>query len=315
VGERPRAELIADRGAAAASDDFFRSREFLGAEGVTHTLRVDAPDRTALVPLIVRELPGSDRLDAGSPYGYPGGLVRGEGAPADPEAVDWSATGLVSVFARERLGAAPWLAGARERSRVLVHDPARPRSLRARLAEQVRANERAGWSVAATAGPAAPAADRDGFARAYEQTMRRAGAAPRYFFSRSYLDAALRFRGSWLVTARHGADLGAAAIAATSDGLLHYFLGGTATGALAASPFKNVVARMLDLADELELPLNLGGGVRAGDGLESFKRGFANSELAFRTHELVCDRTEYERLAAGREAGGFFPAYRADPAG
>ena len=56
---------------------------------------------------------------------------------------------------------------------------------------------------------------------------------------------------------------------------------------------------MLDLADELGLPLNLGGGVSAGDGLEAFKRGFANAELPFHTHELVCDPGEYERLAAG----------------
>ena len=311
MGEQPRAELIADRGAAAASDDFFRSREFLAAEGVTHTLRLASPRRTALVPLIVAEVPGSDRPDASSPYGYPGGLTRGEGEPESPDAVDWSATGLVSVFARERLGAEPWLAGSSERSRVLVHDPARPRALRSRLAEQVRANLRAGWSVAVTPGSSARPEDRDAFALAYEQTMLRTGAADRYFFSRPYLDAALSYRGSWLLIARRDRALGAAAIAAESDGLLHYFLGGTAEEALGSSPFKNVLARMLDLADELELALNLGGGVRPGDGLESFKRGFANSELAFRTHELVCDRAEYERLSAGRERGEFFPAYRA----
>jgi hypothetical protein len=69
---------------------------------------------------------------------------------------------------------------------------------------------------------------------------------------------------------------------------------------------------MLDLADELGTPLNLGGGVRTGDGLEDFKRGFANSELPFHTHELVLDRAAYERLSAGKPAdSGFFPAYRA----
>ena len=36
------AELLADRGAAAASDEFFRSPAFLDAEGVTHTLRIGA---------------------------------------------------------------------------------------------------------------------------------------------------------------------------------------------------------------------------------------------------------------------------------
>ena len=37
------AELIADRGEAAGGDEFFRSRPFLDAEGVTHTLRIEPP--------------------------------------------------------------------------------------------------------------------------------------------------------------------------------------------------------------------------------------------------------------------------------
>jgi hypothetical protein len=142
--------------------------------------------------------------------------------------------------------------------------------------------------------------------------MRRAAAAERYFFGRDYYRAVLGFRQSWLFAGRSPeGDVGAAAIAATSDGLLHYFLGGTADASLDQSPFKSVVVAMLDLADELGLPLNLGGGVHPGDGLERFKRGFANAELPFHTHEIVCDRNEYARLSASLDAGGFFPAYRA----
>jgi hypothetical protein len=51
--------------------------------------------------------------------------------------------------------------------------------------------------------------------------------------------------------------------------------------------------------------------VEPGDGLERFKRGFANCELPFTTHEVVCDPAAYERLTGTRDAGGFFPAYRA----
>ncbi len=107
----------------------------------------------ALVPLIVREIPGSEGLDATSPYGYPGATVVGEGPAPVAGEVEWAQTELVSVFARERLAGRPWLAGAPERSRVLVHDPARPRRLRSRLAEQIRANRRGGWSVELLAGP------------------------------------------------------------------------------------------------------------------------------------------------------------------
>jgi hypothetical protein len=263
------------------------------------------------VPVVVREVPGSELADAISPYGYPGGEVEGGPAPA-PAEVDWAATGLVSVFARERLGEPPWLASARERSTVLLHDPHRPRRLRSRLAEQIRANERRGWSVEELRGPAAGEDERGGFARAYEETMRRAAAAERYFFPTAYFRAILGFEDTWLLLARspRGA-IAAAAIAALSDGLLHYFLGGTSDEHLADSPFKNVVEAMVGLAEELDVALNLGGGMRPGDGLEAFKRGFANHELLFRTHEVVCHPAEYERLSAGFPDTGFFPRYRA----
>jgi hypothetical protein len=235
--------------------------------------------------------------------------------------VEWSATGLVSVFARERLSGPPFLADGTERGGVLIHDPARPRAVRRRLAEQIRQGERRGYRVEVSAGPASGGGDRAAFLDAYRETMRGAGASERYLFDRRYIDAVLEFERSWLFVARReGGEGGAGAIAAVSDGHLHYFLGGTADAARADSPFKNVVSAMLDLADELELPLNLGGGLEPGDGLERFKRGFANAEAAFVTHEVVCDPTAYGELAAaaneGSEgerpgAGGFFPAYRA----
>jgi hypothetical protein len=295
----------------AAGDDFFRSPAFMAAEGVTHTLRIESPARTTLVPLIVRGVEGSRLRDAISPYGYPGATIEGDGPAPDAGDVDWAPTELVSLFVRDRLGE-PTFARPTARSSIHLHDPRRERAVRPRLAEQVRSAERAGWRVermdGASAGDSALAA----FESAYEQTMRRAAAPERYFFGRGYYRAALDFSDSWLLLALSpGDEVGAAAIAARSDGLLHYFLGGTADAALERSPFKNVVVAMLDLADELDLPLNLGGGVTEGDGLERFKRGFANAELPFNTHEIVCDPDEYDRLSAGHDAGDFFPAYRA----
>ena len=78
---------------------------------------------------------------------------------------------------------------------------------------------------------------------------------------------------------------------------------------------KNLFAAMIDAAAVEKMPLNLGGGLAPGDGLERFKEGFANSAMPFRTAELVFDQAAYERLAGDRAAGGFFPAYRAPAAG
>ena len=69
------AELLADGGAAAQSDDLFRCAAYLEAEGVTHTLRVTFDGGESLVPLIVREIEAGG-IDAISPYGYPGGVGR-----------------------------------------------------------------------------------------------------------------------------------------------------------------------------------------------------------------------------------------------
>jgi hypothetical protein len=306
-----RATLLEDGGTGAATPgQFFRSPGYLAAEGVTHTLEIDT-DPLVRAPLIVRSIPGGDRRDAISPYGYPG-AATGPQPPPDSSDVDWSGTGLVTVFVRDRIGALSF-AGGTARSRVWLADPRRESGVRKRMREQIRANERRGWSVGVETGPDSDPSDRAAFRTAYEQTMRRAGAAERYFFAPEYFDAVLTESSAWLLLAgRAGAAPEAAAIAVTSDGHLHYFLGGTAEGALADSPMKNLFAAMIALAGELGLVLNLGGGVAPGDSLDSFKSRFANDSAEFRTHEIVCDAAAYAELTRGRDAPeGFFPAYRA----
>jgi hypothetical protein len=341
----PRAELIEDAGAAAAGDDFFRSPAFLEAEGVTHTLRITIADvgpdagmhadagaqadaLKLLAPLIVRPIGDGPETDAISPYGYPGlvcGSVFGryasqntaapplDGAPPplDPATIDFSATGLVSVFLRHRLGPAP-LAGATERNVVQIADPALAPKSRPSDRRQVRRNLEAGYELALTPGAESTPAQRAGFLDLYEQTMRRTEAAGHYFFGAAYFDRILAAGRTWLALARApGGELAAASIAVVSDGYLHYYLSGSADSHLRDSPMKNILALLIDHAAELALPLNLGGGIAPGDALEEFKRGFANRQETLRTSELICAPQTYERLSANREAGSFFPAYRA----
>jgi hypothetical protein len=318
----PRAELLEDHGAAAEGEEFFRSRPFLDAEGVTHTLRIAGGDLDLRAPLVVREIPGGGGRDAVSPYGYPGiarasdiDHTRGgsmSDARLDPDAVDFSETGLVSVFIRHTL-AEPPLAGARERNVVQVADPSLPPKTRGSDRNRINKNLRLGYELSLVPGPQTSEVERAGFLTAYEQTMHRAGAAGRYFFGAAYFDRILQAPRTWLALARapEGQGIAAASIAAASDGFLHYYLSGSADAHLRDSPMKNVVARLIELAAELGLPLNLGGGLERGDALEEFKRGFANRELAWRTSEIVADRAAYDRLSANRRTGAFFPAYRA----
>ena len=318
-----RAELLADRGEAAESEEFFRSRPFLDAEGVTHTLRIEAEGVELVAPLIVREIPGTDERDAISPYGYPGIAAASDfvgaiaptnsAAAIDPAAIDFSATGLVSLFVRHTL-ADPHLADAAERNVVQIADPALPPKSRPSDRNRINRNRREGYEVELLPGSETTAEQRAGFLAAYEQTMRRADAAERYFFGAAYFDRILASDRAWLALAHAPAGgVAAASITVRSDGFLHYYLSGSADAHLRDSPMKNVVAALVELSAEQGLPLNLGGGLSPGDPLEEFKRGFANREQPWHTSEIVCDAHAYARLSGGRDAGGFFPAYRATP--
>jgi hypothetical protein len=300
-----RAELVEDGGESAGSREFFRSPGFLGAEGVTHTLRVGE----LAAPLIVREIPGTERCDAVSPYGYPG---ASRPAPVNASEVDFSATGLVAIFIRDRALGEPAFSRPTERGSLLIADPSGPPKSRMSDRQQIRRNLRDGFEAASTPGPEVSAQERAGFESAYRDTMVRAEANERYMFSGDYFSALLDEKATWLfsVTAP-GGEYAAGSIAALSDECLHYFLSGTADEHLRASPMKNIVAVMSEFAGELGVPLNLGGGVAPGDALEEFKRGFANAETAFRTHEIVCDEGVYEELSAGVDAvTDYFPRYR-----
>jgi len=322
-----RAELIPDRGDAAVDAEFFRSRPFLDAEGATHTLRVEADGGCLVAPLLVRTIGSGPERDAVSPYGYPGLVAAGRSpgssriaAALDPAAIDFSATGLVSVFLRHRLGPPPLLA-ASERNIVQIADPALPPKSRPSDRRQIRKNLESGYEVLVVPGPRTSPGQRAGFLAVYEQTMVRTAAAERYFFAAAYFDRLLEAPRTWLALAFDAAgDVAAASLAAVSDGFLHYYLSGSADSHLRDSPMKNVVAALVGLAGELHLPLNLGGGISRGDALEEFKRGFANREESWHTSEIVCNEEKYKLLSAGRAPGDFFPAYRsqgreAPPAG
>lgn len=324
------ARLLEDGGAAAAGLDFFRSPEFLAAEGVTHSLIIAEDDggQLAAAPLLVRNVEDDDRRDGISPYGYPGlSLAPGAGSgvaisPLDPATIGWGETGLVTIFLRHALGREVPFTGATPRNLCFISDPSLPRKSRMSDRQQIRKNVKRGYTLETVPGPASDPAQRAGFFAAYTETMRRAGAAERYLFPGEYFDRILSAESTWLMLARDAEGrIAAGSIAARSDGMLHYYLSGTADSHLKDSPMKNVVEHMIGFGAERDLPVSFGGGITAGDALETFKRGFANREERWHTSEIVCDPAAAEALTAARNARagnepdpGFFPPYRA-PAG
>jgi len=309
VSGAPKAQLISDRGEAAAGAEFFRSGPFFLAEGVTHTLRIVDGEAELLAPLIVRSIGEGLGLDAISPYGYPG-LLAPRGALVNPGAVDFGATGLISIFIRHRLDYCP-LAGAAVRNVVQIADPLQAPKSRMSDRQQIRRNLRRGYQLQIVPGPETTPEQRGGFLASYEQTMRRANAAERYFFGAPYFNQILTSERTWLILALDPAgEPAAASIVTRSDEFLHYYLSGSTDAHLRDSPMKNVLASLVELSIELGIPLNLGGGITRGDRLEEFKRGFANREQTWQASEIICDPVAYARLSLGHPAGGFFPAYR-----
>ncbi|MGD9991164.1 GNAT family N-acetyltransferase [Pseudonocardia sp.] len=217
----------------------------------------------------------------------------------------------MSIFVRDRLGS-PTLAGGNPRSTVLLHDPRKPRQVRATTTNNVRRNIDLGFTTSTTVGPDLDEDALAQFTSCYRETMTRVAAATRNLYDADYLRACLSFPRSWLVaTHAPGGGFAAGMLLVRSDDTLHYYLGGTTDAHLDRSPVRNAFLAAMDLADSLGLPLNFGGGIHPGDGLEKFKRGFSNAEATFTTHEIVADVKAYARLSGEEPNAAFFPAYRA----
>jgi hypothetical protein len=307
-----RAVLVPDEGKLALSEDYFRSAHHLRAERVTHSLVVDGgAGRTLRLPLLVRPIEGTPYRDAISPYGYPGGVLDGL-SELPKEAVDWRGSELVSIFVRDRVLGPRCFAGGTVRNEVFLIDPSLPIEFREMHRRHIRRNLRQGFVSTCVPGRDASREEREAFKEVYRQTMVRDGASSRYFFSGEYFEEVFASPSVWLAMARApDGHIASAALGVSSDGVLHYYLGGTADEDLSRSPAKNVFAELTELATQLRIPLNLGGGVQPGDSLEEFKRGFANASARLYTHEIICDPAVYARLSEGNTAGGYFPAYRA----
>ncbi|PTL81097.1 GNAT family N-acetyltransferase [Vitiosangium sp. GDMCC 1.1324] len=309
---QPRAVLVPDEGKSALSEDYFRSSQHLRAEGVTHTLLIDGGvGRTLRLPLIVRPIEGTPYRDAISPYGYPGALLEGPGE-VDKEAVDWRTTELVSIFVRDRVTGSHCFAGGTVRNEVFFIDPRLPIEFREMHRRHIRRNARLGFVSTFCPAREASSEEREGFKDAYRQTMVRDGASSQYFFTDAYFEELFSSPLAWLATTRApDGHIASSAVVVSSDGVMHYYLGGTTDADLARSPAKNGFAAQVEHCTRLGLPLNLGGGVQSGDSLEEFKRGFSNTSCRLVTHEIICEPEVYALLSEGAAGGSYFPAYRA----
>jgi hypothetical protein len=300
--------------------------------GEAKALYVEDGERSVLLPLILRAVPGSESRDATSPYGYPGPLLRGTDDPrflSDALGAGLAAlrdAGSVTLFVRlhPQLNPEPPV-GVGE---VVLHGTTVSVDLTAPSATrwaQMRENHRRDITRAIRNGLVArvdDSAERYGeFKQIYHGTMERRSAAPYYHFGDEYFDRlrdALGERLHLLVVEKDGGTA-AAGIFIETDGIAQYHLGGTAEASAGAEPSKLLIHAACDWAEKRgNRTLHLGGGVGgAADSLFLFKAGFSPLRHPYRTLRVVLDEVEYRRLVAARDPavdpddlGGYFPPYR-----
>jgi hypothetical protein len=292
-----------------------------------------AGGRHFLLPLIVREIPGSDRRDAISPYGYPGPVSNadlGDGAFFDGAGAALLRTlrdeGLVTAFVRLHpllpvpLGALP------KYGTVVRHGETVSMDLRVteeQMWQQTRSDHRNHINRARRAGTKVLFDDwtRLGeWVEIYHDNMRRVGAGSYYFFTEEHL-AALKGRVGerlHLAVAIEGDEVVGGNTFFEYDGICTGYVSSTRRA-------KNRYADEL-LYDEVRQwcrqrgnrVFHLGGG-RGGsnDSLFSYKAGFSPCRHPFHTWRVVADPVAYAQLMRDRrpeadpaDVSGSFPPYR-----
>lgn len=301
--------------------------------GEAKAMYVEIGRSRLLLPLVVRPIPGSDRTDATSPYGYPGPLVQGTDDAAFLATAlragigALRAAGVVSLFVRLH----PLLNGdPPEGTGEIVHhgdtvsiDLTQPRE---ELLGQMRHNHRRDIRKAMADGlearPDPSFTHLDRFVDLYRETMERRSASPFYCFTDEYFDrlrAALGHR-LHLLLVEHGGAIAAAGLFVETAGIVEYHLAAVADDAVRSGACKLLVHFASLWAKERgDQRLHLGGGVGgANDSLFYYKSGFSPLSHAFRTMRVVVDEREYARLVRHRDQAGdpgrldgYFPAYRA----
>ncbi|MFC2171110.1 lipid II:glycine glycyltransferase FemX, partial [Acidobacteriota bacterium] len=307
-------------------------------------LYVENGDCSLLLPMVSREimigerrLPGPIALDATSPYGYPGLVVKAPDSEAGlfiRQAIDEATpvlkeAGIVCVFARLN----PFLNTPDhyfEIGCLVEHGPSvwidltlsevdLQRHLRSRYRSYINKLTRSG----VTARFDLDFCHLRTFSRLYYQTMDRVSAAAWYYFDRSYfttLKDILKDDLKLCLVEFHD-KIVAAGLFAVSNGIVQYLFSGTESDADQPHATKLMMVYVRDWAKKCGLSVfNLGGGLGSqDDSLYQFKRGFSKLSKSFFSWRLVINQQLYrEAVSVWRrcsslsedDQNGYFPAYR-----
>lgn len=263
-----------------------------------------------LYPLLVRPL-GNGRCDVTSVYGFGGPSAAGDWRGAFREAC--AERGVVSEFVRfHPVRGNQRFAGADMRVThvqdmvvldVRADDDELVRRMTPQARNKLRKAIRAGLRVEESR-------DLERFERMYAAEMRRLDADESYLFGREYFRA-LAEMGDSLVMLDAGE---AVALFLRGGGAMHYFLAASTDDGRRHAATNLIINEASRRARDAGLAvLNLGGGLREGDSLHTFKTSFGPGRAPYCVGSAIHDEAAYRELCeeAGVDpADAFFPAYR-----
>jgi hypothetical protein len=300
--------------------------------GVPAAYCYEQDGRRLLLPLILRDIPGSDLRDAISPYGYPGPVSD---APGDTGLWERACTALIATLREQGIVTAfvrmhpllPAPLPTLERFGTLVrHGETVSMDLTVGLDEmwrQTRSDHRNHINRARRDGTRVVFDDWDRlgeWVEVYHDNMRRVGATSYYFFTREHLAALHDAVGErmHLAVALEGDEVVGGNTFFEHDGIATGYVSSTRRA-------RNRYADEL-LYDEVrrwcksrgDTVFHLGGGKGgSNDSLFSYKAGFSPSRHPFHTWRVVSDPGAYRDLvrrlrpeADPADLSATFPSYR-----
>ena len=291
--------------------DPYLSPEYLAAAAAAEEGELAAFAAPGVVyPFLLRRL-GGGRCDITSAYGYGGPLGSGNWRGAFRDAC--REQGVVSEFIRFH----PLLQNQRDLEDVELRPVQDTVTVDTRLDDegllaQMQPTARNKLRKAERRGVRAEESrDLGRFHDLYQETMQRADAHEAYLFDGAYF-AGLDRLGDRLLMLDAGC---AAALFICGGGAMHYHLSGsTAEGRRDAATNLLLWEAMRHARERGLQTLHLGGGLRAGDALATFKQSVGAGRAPYVQGRAVHDPDAYRALcqeAGVPEQGEFFPAYRA----
>jgi hypothetical protein len=315
------------------SYDFYFLAEYhqLDSSGIPLLLHYQNGQDSLAMPVVVRNIEGTDYKDITSVYGYGGPLANVE-SPADKSISGFQeelkqffdSNNIVSAFSRlhpllpngEQLLVG--LGETKEENLTVGIDLKLPEEeQKKQYARSLKYTINKLKRMGVTVRKASSKKEIDFFIEMYNETMDRVNASPNYYFPKEYFYHFLESIDSFMLLAFYDEKIVSGCFCTVCHGIMQAHLNATKDEFLYLSPLKLVLdeARLTGIQRELRI-LHLGGGFRGiNDSLFVFKSRFSKRQFTFKVWKYIHKPTVYADLVFQKgdknaTNRSFFPLYR-----